>query len=177
MGNFLCTLFSPGLCGGKALDCRSKVGCRATIVPRSCHLRPRRATAITNLIHIIYASRPFGYDEATLAGILLTARTCNERDGVTGALVCRNDIYLQLLEGPESLIVDTYNRIRRDDRHVEMKQLISERITKRMFGKWAMLHDPATTWMWSADEIAAGALDKATPDEIRGVFEALAERQ
>ena len=54
---------------------------------------------ITDLIQIIYMSQPFGYDEAMLAGILLDARRCNKRDGITGALVCRHDIYLQLLEG------------------------------------------------------------------------------
>jgi hypothetical protein len=37
-------------------------------------------------MQLIYASRPFGYDELTLVGILASARRNNERDGITGAL-------------------------------------------------------------------------------------------
>jgi len=59
-------------------------------------LTPRRnepgAIAISDLIQIIYSSQPFGFDEAMLSGILLDARRCNTRDGITGALVCRRDI-------------------------------------------------------------------------------------
>ena len=50
------------------------------------------------MIQLIYASRPFDFDEGTLAAILTVARGCNERDGITGALICRSDLYLQLLE-------------------------------------------------------------------------------
>ncbi|NCV67989.1 MAG: blue light sensor protein, partial [Rhodobacteraceae bacterium] len=50
-------------------------------------------------MQIIYASQPLGYDSATLHTILDVARKCNARDNVSGALVCRQDIYLQLLEG------------------------------------------------------------------------------
>ena len=41
------------------------------------------------LTQLIYTSRPFGFDAHTLDDILLGARRNNERDGITGALVCR----------------------------------------------------------------------------------------
>jgi hypothetical protein len=50
------------------------------------------------ITQIIYASRPFGFDAALLAGILMDARRCNTRDGITGALICRDDLFLH---GPE----------------------------------------------------------------------------
>ena len=53
---------------------------------------------------LIYSSQPFGFDEAMLAGILSGARYNNVRDGITGALICRQDIYLQLIEGPAAAI-------------------------------------------------------------------------
>lgn len=111
-----------------------------------------------------------------LSGILLDARRCNKRDEITGALVCRRDIYLQLLEGPSAAVNAAYARIERDDRHVNMTQLVAGPISARMFGDWEMLHDPVDSWVWSEDEIAAGVLDHATPDEIRSVFDKLAER-
>lgn len=111
-----------------------------------------------------------------LSGILLDARRCNKRDDITGALVCRRDIYLQLLEGPSAAVNAAYARIERDDRHVNMTPLITAPVPARMFGDWEMLHDPVDSWVWSEEEIAAGVLDRATPEDIRGVFNALAER-
>ena len=49
---------------------------------------------------LIYASRPFGYDDLTLISILMQARENNARNGITGALICREDVFLQILEGP-----------------------------------------------------------------------------
>lgn len=129
-----------------------------------------------DLLQIIYSSQPFGYDEATLAGVLLDARRCNLRDGVTGALVCRRDVYLQLLEGPTSAVAATLQRIRHDDRHLDLKLHQSEAVAGRLFGDWAMLHDPAEAMMWTEAEIADGALDRASIDEIRAVFLRLAAK-
>ena len=119
---------------------------------------------------------PFGYDEAMLAGILLDARRCNTRDGITGALVCRHDIYLQLLEGPTDKVQAAFARIERDDRHANTELLVSGSVEARIFGDWAMLHDPAKSWIWSEAEIDAGALDRATPNDMRAMFASLAER-
>ncbi|WP_373635694.1 BLUF domain-containing protein [Yoonia sp. SS1-5] len=139
-------------------------------------LNPTGCQTITNLIQIVYASQPFGYDEPTLAGILLDARRCNKRDDVTGALVCRHDIYLQLLEGPEDAVRAAYSRIRRDDRHAGIKELVNHKIQSRLFASWAMLHDPAKTWIWTEEEIANAALDRAEPTEIIKVFKDLSDR-
>jgi len=107
---------------------------------------------------------------------LLDARRCNIRDGVTGALVCREDIYLQMLEGPEDAVQGAFERIRRDDRHVDVTMQVSEPVTIRLFGKWAMLHDPARSWIWSQAEISEGALDRAGPAEFLALFETLARK-
>ncbi len=118
----------------------------------------------------IYTSQPFGFDEGILGGILLDARRANLRDGVTGALICRADIYLQWLEGPEDLVRATLARIKRDDRHLEVTLHVAELVPERMFGQWAMLHDPAATWIWTQKEVADGAAERATPEEITGFF-------
>lgn len=111
-----------------------------------------------------------------LNGLLIGARHCNRRDGVTGALICRQDVYLQLLEGPEPAVRDAFARIARDDRHVAVRIRVARPITERLFGEWEMLHDPARSWLWSRAEVAEGAIDRATPEEFAGVFEALAEK-
>jgi hypothetical protein len=70
---------------------------------------------------LIYRSQPFGFDNAMLAGILLEARRNNLRDDITGALICRHDLYLQLIEGPADAIDALYGRIVADDRHVDVQ--------------------------------------------------------
>ncbi|WP_040300119.1 BLUF domain-containing protein [Agrobacterium albertimagni] len=123
-----------------------------------------------DVFRAIYTSQPFGYDSATLDGILMEARRANFRDGITGALICRADIYLQWLEGPEPEVRKTLERIERDDRHLDLKVHVAEHVAERMFGEWAMLHDPAATWIWTQSEIESGALERATPEEITGFF-------
>ena len=89
------------------------------------------------LAQLIYASRPFGFDDATLNGILMDARRCNARDDITGALVCRADLYLQYLEGPQQAVEAAFARIARDNRHLEVNRLVRAPITARLFPKWA----------------------------------------
>lgn len=119
---------------------------------------------------LIYTSRAFGYDAASLDGILLSARRLNARDGITGALICRHDVYLQLLEGERGMVQACFDRISRDDRHVNVRLIEGTDVPDRMFGDWSMWHDPAVTWMWSAADVDAGAADRADADEVRGIF-------
>lgn len=123
-----------------------------------------------NLFRSIYTSRPFGFDAAILNGILIQARHANARDGITGALICRADIYLQWLEGPEDKVRQAIERIVRDDRHLEVTIHVSEPVDERVFGDWAMLHDPAASWVWSQQEVTEGAVERATPEEVTGFF-------
>ena len=126
-----------------------------------------------NLIQIIYVSQPFGFDESTLFSILMTARRKNVQHDVTGALICRADTYLQMIEGPEKAIRDTYRRIASDDRHLNVKLLFSESVADRVFPGWAMRDDPARSWMWSQAQVEAGAIAKATRPELLAVFDRL----
>lgn len=126
------------------------------------------------MIQLVYASKPFGFDSATLNGILSDARRLNPKNDITGALICRADLYLQLLEGPQEAVETTYQSITRDDRHLEVQRLVSRPIQARLFPDWAMRDDPARTWMWTQKEVEDGALERATEDEIVAVFERVA---
>ncbi|KQP20264.1 blue light sensor protein [Methylobacterium sp. Leaf469] len=127
-----------------------------------------------SVVQLIYASRPFGFDQATLNGILSQSRRCNARDGITGALICRADVYMQLLEGSAGALDATYARILRDDRHLEIRRLSYCTVADRLFPRWAMRDDPARSWMWSQAEVAKGAIDQATSLQALRIFERLA---
>ncbi len=119
---------------------------------------------------LIYASRPFGFDDAMLNGILSDARRENAKASITGALICRADLYLQLIEGPDEAIDAAFARIAEDDRHDDVTVLSEAQVETRLFDGWAMKDDPARSWMWSAQEVAAGALKRASRAELLAVF-------
>ena len=124
---------------------------------------------------LIYASRPFGFDEAALNGILVEARRFNAEHDITGALICRHDLYLQLLEGPQDIVETLYRRIAVDARHLEVELLVAQPVGKRLFPKWAMLDDPAQSWVWSMEAVARGATEsESAGQEALGFFERLA---
>lgn len=129
------------------------------------------------MIQLVYASRPFGFDAATLSNILNKARPRNAREEITGALICRQDIYLQLLEGPKAAVEAAYSRIEEDDRHLEVTRLVSRSAVERLFPAWAMRDDPARSWMWTPEQVEAGAATKASGDEVMGVFKRLATEE
>ena len=124
---------------------------------------------------LIYKSIPFGYDQNTLNGILSDAISYNKKNNITGALVCRDDIYLQLLEGPEQAVNYTYQKILDDDRHLEVELLIKEYCNERIFPKWNMKDDPAKTWFWNKEEVRSGIFKTLSKSKIIAVFEKIAK--
>ncbi|WP_374944270.1 BLUF domain-containing protein [Sphingomonas sp.] len=120
--------------------------------------------------YLIYRSTPLGFDRAMLAGILLGARRNNARDAITGALLCRHDLYLQLIEGPAPAIDALYARIAVDDRHSDVRLLLSDTADRRMFPDWTMLDDQNPSLAWSPAQVADGAIEAAGAAELLGVF-------
>ena len=78
------------------------------------------------------------------------------------------------MEGPEKAVRATYERIRRDDRHLELRQHVNETVARRLFGDWAMLHDPAQSLIWSPEELTDDRRAALYPSELRRIFETLA---
>ncbi len=126
------------------------------------------------VLQLVYASRPFGFDANALEAILAVARQRNARDDITGALVCRHDLFMQMLEGPRDKVTACFGRILRDDRHVDVSLLWCGDAKARLFPDWTMREDGWPSWMWSPAALAAGAIANATAEESRQVFVRLA---
>ena len=124
----------------------------------------------SNLKHIIYASTPFGFSKSDLDHILIKSRYNNDENEITGALFCRDDLYLQYIEGPAKRIELTFSKINEDDRHTEIFLLKSGISTRRLFANWAMKDDPVKSWMWTREEIGNGILGKVTETEAMNIF-------
>ena len=124
-----------------------------------------------SLYQVVYASQLSRHDEATLNTILADARRRNVEDDITGALICRTDIYLQLLEGPISKVKAAYTRINRDDRHHSIRELVSGPIGSRLFpgGRCVMIRrghgfgrparSPKARWSVPAEPISWRSLN------------------
>lgn len=126
------------------------------------------------MYRIIYSSRPFGFDSSVLSGLLIDSRENNEKHNITGSLICRADIYLQMLEGPKKKVSEVFEKIKQDDRHLEVEVLSEGPIKERLFPNWAMKDDPFDSWMWSQEEVANGAVQNTPEEKILDIFKTLA---
>ena len=122
------------------------------------------------LMQLVYCSQPFGYSLEILSAILIASRANNRKHDITGALICRSDIFLQLLEGPEQQVKNTYEAIQNDDRHINVYHLLDQFCEKRLFPAWAMKDDPVKTWMWSREEVSNGIVKSLCKAEVEEVF-------
>ena len=126
------------------------------------------------MYRMIYSSRPFGFDASILSGLLIDCRENNVKNNITGSLICRADIYLQMLEGPKKKVLELFKKIERDDRNIEVDILLEGLTEERLFPNWAMKDDPVESWMWSQEEVANGAVRDAPEEEILNIFKTLA---
>jgi hypothetical protein len=129
------------------------------------------------IMQLIYHSRPFGYDAATLDDILGVGRKHNRLRGITGALLCRSDLYVQLLEGPREAVTRTFARILEDERHSDVTLVWCADALARLFPEWDMRDDPPRSWMWSREQVAAGVAREAGAGEFRDLFDRLAREE
>ena len=121
-------------------------------------------------MQLVYCSQPFGYSLEILSAILIASRANNRKHDITGALICRSDIFLQLLEGPEQQVKNIYEKIQKDDRHINVYHLLDQFCEKRLFPAWAMKDDPVKTWMWSREEVSNGIVKSLSKAEVEEVF-------
>lgn len=77
-------------------------------------------------------------DSKTLGSILYIAQRNNIRDHLTGALAYGDGQFIQVLEGPQDMILRTMSRIRLDGRHHHLDEIGPSPITHRLFPDWCM---------------------------------------
>lgn len=131
------------------------------------------------MIRIIYISTArVRTPRGELDGILQISRRNNRAVGVTGLLVVGGRRFLQVLEGPEEAVMQTYQRIKADSRHVAPVLLSKRPITERNFADWAMGYQPAGSLDGPglvADDVAALIAPIADPT-VRAYFAEFAKQ-
>ena len=100
---------------------------------------------------LIYISTARGGIEARdVSQILVASRRNNGKCDVSGLLLFDGRRFLQALEGAESDVDATFERVKGDERHRSLVVLSTKAIEQRQFGDWAM------AWP-QGDQSAAGA--------------------
>lgn len=77
-------------------------------------------------------------DRPGVEDILAVSRRNNAASGVTGLLCLLNSSFLQILEGPEEAVDETFARIGEDPRHESVLVLLERAIEGRDFAGWKM---------------------------------------
>lgn len=93
------------------------------------------------VFRLIYRSEsriPAEQGKTELGEIFTVARRKNRGLGVTGALLMSGDVFVQALEGQETVVRDLYTRIAEDERHAELSIVEEGTVGTRTFGRWAM---------------------------------------
>lgn len=119
---------------------------------------------------VIYVSKPVGFDDTVLDDILVQSKKNNKKNQITGALICRADLYLQYLEGPPNKIDSVYSKIKIDGRHRDVILLEEAKSKRRLFANWEMRGDPVKDWMWTQEEVADGVLEKLSKNDAMKIF-------
>ena len=119
---------------------------------------------------VIYVSKPVGFDDTVLDDILVQSKKNNKKNQITGALICRADLYLQYLEGPPNKIDTVYSKIKIDGRHRDVILLEEAKSKRRLFANWEMRGDPVKDWMWTQEEVADGVLEKLSKNDAMKIF-------
>jgi hypothetical protein len=91
--------------------------------------------------------------------ILFTARRVNRQNEVTGLLISSPQRFMQVLEGEETKVRETYERICADPRHHAHVVLRETYVEERQFSEWQM-----------ASQILNEGSFSAMSDQVRGAI-------
>jgi hypothetical protein len=78
------------------------------------------------------------FNKRNLLDLLHDSRTYNKIDSISGVLMYREGVFLQVIEGESEVIDDLFTRLKRDPRHNEVKIIFDSYVDSRFFSDWAM---------------------------------------
>ncbi len=90
------------------------------------------------IVYVSHSAVPAEQTEVVLQDIVGFAQPRNRQDGITGVLFCENGHFIQVMEGEESDLRRTFQRIARDPRHRDISILVDEPVAARSFQEWSL---------------------------------------
>jgi Sensors of blue-light using FAD len=112
--------------------------------------------------------------------ILIESVANNRRDDITGALIHDDHWFAQALEGPETKVSATFERILRDERHGDVRLIKMQPVAERRFAAWWMAcvarSDDNADLFRQHCECACFDPQLMRPDRLGDLIEAVAAR-
>lgn len=102
-----------------------------------------------------------------LEDIRRNAHGWNARHDVTGFLVFNGTHFLQLIEGPESVIDDLVERVRKDSRHTGFEIRDRQKVERRSFPGWPLEVVQVNASYFEARDMIADRLPDTVSEAIR----------
>ena len=91
------------------------------------------------MYYLIYSSKESECTtELELKQIMEQSEKNNKRQNITGLLIYFHGTFIQMLEGTEKDVFETFGRIENDPRHEQIIKLLSGETDKRHFPNWKM---------------------------------------
>ena len=91
------------------------------------------------LTTLIYRSQKHFIQDADLILLVEKANIENAACGVTGILLLKDNFYLQVLEGDECVLEQLFNKIKHDQRHYQIVELMRDYAPRRRFENVGMM--------------------------------------
>ena len=73
-----------------------------------------------------------------LKDLLKKSRAKNEKLNITGMLLYLDPFFIQILEGEEAVVNESFNMIKQDSRHHKVSLIYRKPIEERSFSDWTM---------------------------------------
>ena len=91
------------------------------------------------MLSLIYVSTSVNLlNDEELLSILKVSRENNASKDVTGLLLYKGGNFMQVLEGPDEVVNNFYEKIKLDSRHKDVSLISREQISARQFSNWEM---------------------------------------
>jgi len=119
---------------------------------------------MSKLIELTYVSEPTqNMSFLGLMRLLYHSYANNQASGITGALIYENNKFGQVIEGPEKAINTLWHKIQKDDRHKNVRLILSKPISERSFSKWTMIFQGNEEIAKTLPEVSAAIEDVEFP--------------
>ena len=119
--------------------------------------RPANAPPMSRLVYASVAVAPLSDSE--IDAIAANGRQANERAGVTGAMLVKNDRIVQALEGEHETVIQLFRSIEREAHHRAAEVLDLAPIDSRLFPDPMMSFDDASAAIRQDTRLAAAIID------------------
>lgn len=91
------------------------------------------------MLQLLYVSKAaHDLPKAELRAILDASHGNNAKLGITGLLLARSTLFVQLLEGRGVFVEELVRKIEKDPRHGDVRVLLKGETEKRFFADWQM---------------------------------------